>query len=537
MKRGKDEDKDDAALVNNSNNNNSNSKTNKESPNIGSNSTDANSSGNNNTPCTVRTTGRVKKPKLVYDPSDNYVSRGSRHSLPAAASSSQSQPSQATPANANALQQQPTVSQSPASSQSQSQSETQPQAQSSASQSKPANQQAALAAERPSTSAAKEDAKETVPTVEQQRNFDTCMKCGKSEAKRGSGYKSNFLTCKSCALKWHFTCLPVTFEVLTNARKKFKCEKCRRCFTCMSNKAKDKVKEMIMCSICANAYHLDCHWPAIMRNKLNDPKWKCDTCCPNYNPYNGEADEATKIQPKSPPRKSKAGRKKRATSDPAAAAVAAKKAALQQSHNKNENTENSKPIIISNNNNNNNNNSNNIKNNNDNNTKKPSTIVSQAPDNDDVVQVISKDEIDVVNGIIDLAPLTNYSPDTSLPTLTFVVSQEDKENDDSVEIIEDVEDIVVVSTSVSPPIDEQIFATETVQTWSIDDVVDYVEKFYPREAEVFRTQEIDGAALMVLSRQDVIDRFGLKLGPALRIYELVLNLQTSMDDVSIGWCD
>ncbi|XP_017870401.1 PREDICTED: transcriptional repressor NF-X1 homolog [Drosophila arizonae] len=533
MKRGKDEDKDDAALINSSNNNNNNSKTNKESPNIGSNSTDANSSGNNNTPCTVRTTGRVKKPKQVYDPSDNYVSRGSRNSLPAAASSSQSQ---ATPANANALQQQSTVSQSPASSQSQSQSEAQPQAQSSASQSKPANQQAALAAERPSTSAAKEDAKETVPvpTVEQQRNFDTCMKCGKSEAKRGSGYKSNFLTCKSCALKWHFACLPITFEVLTNARKKFKCEKCRRCFTCMSNKAKDKVKEMIMCSICANAYHLGCHWPAIMRDKLNDPKWKCDTCCPNYNPYNGEADEVTKIQPKSPPRKSKAGRKKRATSDPAAAAVVAKKAALQQSHNKNENTENSKPIIISNN---NNNNSNNIKNNNDNNTNKPSTIVSQTPDNDDVVQVISKDEIDVVNGIIDLAPLTNYSSDTSLPTLTFVVSQEDKETDDSVEIIEDVEDIVVVSASLSPPVDEQILSTETVQTWSIDDVVDYVEKFYPREADVFRTQEIDGAALMVLSRQDVIDRFGLKLGPALRIYELVLSLQTSTDDVSIGWCD
>ncbi|TDG41152.1 hypothetical protein AWZ03_012426 [Drosophila navojoa] len=534
MKRGKEEDKNDAAHNNSSNSNHGNSKTNKESPNIGSNSTDANSSGsNNNTPSTVRTTGRVKKPKQVYDPSDNYVSRGSRNSLPAAAPSSQSQPSQATPGNANALQQQPTVSQSSGTSQSQSQSEAQPQAQSSASPSKATNQQAALASERPSTSTAKEDAKETVPvpSVEQQRNFDTCMKCGKSEAKRGSGYKSNFLTCKTCTMKWHFACLPITFEVLTNARKKFKCEKCRRCVTCMIRKTKDRVKELIMCCICANAYHLDCHWPAVMREKLKDPKWKCYSCCPSYNPYNGEAEELATSEPKSPPRKSKAGRKKRPTSEPADAADVAKKPALQQSLKKNEIIENPKPINISDTINNNNN---------DSNTNKPSPIVSQTPDNADIVQVIRKDDIDVVNGIIDLAPLTSCSTTTTLSTLTLVLSQQNKENDDCLEIVENGtygDDIVVLAAALSPPRDEEIIVMEAVQTWSIDDVVGYVERFYPREADVFRVQEIDGAALMVLSRQDVIDRFGLKLGPALRIYELVLSLQTSTNDVSIGWCD
>jgi len=35
----------------------------------------------------------------------------------------------------------------------------------------------------------------------QNRNFDTCQKCGKSEPKRGSGHKSNFLTCKGCMQK------------------------------------------------------------------------------------------------------------------------------------------------------------------------------------------------------------------------------------------------------------------------------------------------------------------------------------------------
>ncbi|XP_023179537.1 integrator complex subunit 12 [Drosophila hydei] len=503
MKRGKDEDKDDVAV--NNNNNNSTNKINNASPNvnIGSNSTDANSSSNNNTPCTVRTTGRVKKPKLVYDPSDNYISRGSRNSLPAAASS-QSQPAQSTSVSANALQQQQTLSQQLASSQSLT------------SQSNTANQQAALASDLASQSAAnssgKDDSKETVavPSAEQQRNFDTCMKCGKSEAKRGSGYKSNFLTCKSCTLKWHFLCLPITFEILTNARKKFKCEKCRRCLICMTSKNGDKLKELVMCCACANVYHLDCHWPPIMRDKLSDPKWKCYSCCPNYNPYNTEDDGAapgasSKIDPKSPPRKSKAGRKKRATSDPAAAIV--KKTASNHVLNKN-------GIIENSNNNNNNNNAN-----------KPSTIVSKTCDSATVIPAFSKQESEKVKGSCELAPSSNCPPNTSIPILTLPISKEDKENGENKKIV--------------PALTTGNEESEVlpVQTWNVEQVVGYVEKFYPREASVFKSQEIDGAALMVLTRQDVIDRFGLKLGPALRIYELVLGLQTSVDDVTLAWCE
>jgi len=40
-----------------------------------------------------------------------------------------------------------------------------------------------------------------MPSAEQLRNYDTCIKCHKSEPKRGSGYKSNYLACKACTLK------------------------------------------------------------------------------------------------------------------------------------------------------------------------------------------------------------------------------------------------------------------------------------------------------------------------------------------------
>ncbi|XP_030567988.1 uncharacterized protein LOC115767797 [Drosophila novamexicana] len=494
MKRSKDEDKDDvgvgnAALGNNSNNNNNNNSkiNNNASPNIssGSNSNDANS-GSGNTPGAVRTTGRVKKPKQVYDPSDNYISRGSRNSLPAPAPAPLTAQPPSPAQNTSAIQQQ------------QRQLSPQPQAQTLATQStNPPSQQAALvsASEVAHQTVAKEETSETVsvPSAEQQRNFDTCMKCGKSEAKRGSGYKSNFLTCKSCSLKWHFTCLPITFEILTNARKKYKCEKCRRCRNCMTTKCADTVQELLMCCVCANVYHLDCHWPRVMRDKLDDVKWKCYSCDPRYNSLDTD-DDVAKIEPQSPPRKSKAGRKKRATSDPAV--VVAKKIAANQVLTKNGLTDRcSSPSKIQ-------------------------TVVNASPS---AATTLSMQENEPSKETKE-ATQPQSPPIASVPVPALPTSIEDKENGES-------------TNTPQTAVPESGDPSSTVQTWNVDEVVSYVEKYYPREADVFKTQEIDGAALMVLTRQDIIDRFGLKLGPALRIYELVLALQNSVDDVTLAWCD
>ena len=47
-----------------------------------------------------------------------------------------------------------------------------------------------------------------------------------------------------------------------------------------------------------------------------------------------------------------------------------------------------------------------------------------------------------------------------------------------------------------------------------------------RHAKVFFDEEIDGAGILVLQREDVVRRMGIKLGPALKIYNRVLALQT-----------
>ncbi|KAH8386688.1 hypothetical protein KR093_001966, partial [Drosophila rubida] len=413
------------------------------------------------------------KPKLVYDPSDNYISRGARTSLPATLSS------------------------------------------------------AAVAAPAPPPVAATATTTTTAtqPTTEQQqllqRNFDTCSKCAKSEPKRGSGYKSNFLACRTCALKWHFNCLPTAFEILTNARKRFKCDKCRRCRVCNNAKLVDKVPDkLLMCCVCANVYHQVCHWPHVADSKLNDCSWKCYGCDPNYNTLDTDtstesADVApiatqpsTSTSPPLPPpppsRKSKVGRKKRAASDPAPAN--AKKQALAKDDDLELEHEHDSQL-----------------------EEKSSTVLDEV----EHPQEESKSQVPSPQPVADAAD-TEASSTSAVPAIDLSEGPDDAPADQQNGEADDVEQI---DDDEEEQAAEELPQQPVVQSWNVEQVVSFVEKYYPHESNIFKSQEIDGAALMVLTRQDIIDRFGLKLGPSLRIYQLVLSLQTSLDDVTLGWVE
>jgi len=51
----------------------------------------------------------------------------------------------------------------------------------------------------------------------------------------------------------------------------------------------------------------------------------------------------------------------------------------------------------------------------------------------------------------------------------------------------------------------------------------------------FTFQEIDGHALLMMSRKDVVCGLNLLLGPALKIYRHVLKLQFRRDDPELYW--
>ncbi|XP_017119881.1 histone-lysine N-methyltransferase 2D [Drosophila elegans] len=418
---------------------------------------DASASG-----ASVRTTGRVKKPKLVYDPSDNYVSRASsnRSSLGAAGAA-------AAPATVI-----PGVQQS-----------------------------------SPAKDAAKElvasDSQDSIPNTavsEQQpaqnRNYDTCQKCSKSEPKRGSGHKSNFLTCKGCMQKWHFPCLPINFENQSLARKKYKCEKCRYCQVCNV-----RGRDLAICSNCVDAYHADCNDPTIKQAKSVDtnPKWKCFRCeasnsGQNTSPSSEEqaggrkSNASREEQPVTvvvAARKSNAGRKKRVQSDPTGQEKPAKIEKLGK--------------------------------------RSPPLKMDEKKERKEV----AKEE-----------KVEKMEEQREQPVVVVKVEKVEQEEDDGENKHEHMQPEHPSRLTPPPPAaaDSPVdIKGQPVSSWSVEQVVGFVAKHYPKEANVFRYQDIDGASLLLLTRQDVMNGFGLKLGPALRVFELVMSLQSRSDDVRLAW--
>ncbi|XP_025994323.1 uncharacterized protein LOC105193093 [Solenopsis invicta] len=73
------------------------------------------------------------------------------------------------------------------------------------------------------------------------------------------------------------------------------------------------------------------------------------------------------------------------------------------------------------------------------------------------------------------------------------------------------------------------------RNWTSEQVYQYFARLFPKEAEVFRQQEIDGHALLMMNRKDVLCGLNLLLGPALKIYRHVLKLQFRRDDPELYW--
>ncbi|KAF6769208.1 hypothetical protein AHF37_11989 [Paragonimus kellicotti] len=84
-----------------------------------------------------------------------------------------------------------------------------------------------------------------------------------------------------------------------------------------------------------------------------------------------------------------------------------------------------------------------------------------------------------------------------------------------------------VDTNHSHGVPEHLLRPDDVRAWSVDHVRDWLlEEGFSREAEAFSQQEIDGACLLLMKRMDVLTELGIKLGPAVKIYERIKRLQS-----------
>lgn len=74
-----------------------------------------------------------------------------------------------------------------------------------------------------------------------------------------------------------------------------------------------------------------------------------------------------------------------------------------------------------------------------------------------------------------------------------------------------------------------------VRKWDCEEVYTYFTAKTPEYAQLFKDNQIDGDALLLIKREDVLNRFSLKLGPALRVYSHIVALQYKNNNPILAW--
>lgn len=88
----------------------------------------------------------------------------------------------------------------------------------------------------------------------------------------------------------------------------------------------------------------------------------------------------------------------------------------------------------------------------------------------------------------------------------------DNEQDDDLEE-EDEEDDIILSP----------------MEWNVDDVTEFLIKHDCQEyCELFAKNQVDGRKLMQFTQQDIVQLLGNKLGPAVKIYELIKSMKATV---------
>ncbi|XP_055377366.1 histone acetyltransferase KAT6B [Condylostylus longicornis] len=73
-----------------------------------------------------------------------------------------------------------------------------------------------------------------------------------------------------------------------------------------------------------------------------------------------------------------------------------------------------------------------------------------------------------------------------------------------------------------------------ISSWSCEKLSEFMKKIFPYGAKLLREQDIDGQSLLLMTRKDVLS-LNLKLGPALRLYNFIVSLQTRKNDSYATW--
>ncbi|NWU95913.1 LMBL1 protein, partial [Upupa epops] len=71
-----------------------------------------------------------------------------------------------------------------------------------------------------------------------------------------------------------------------------------------------------------------------------------------------------------------------------------------------------------------------------------------------------------------------------------------------------------------------------VAKWSVEEVASFIQQLpgCKEYATVFRDEQIDGEAFLLLTQSDIVKILNIKLGPALKIYNTILMFKAADDN-------
>lgn len=383
---------------------------------------------------TIRTTGRIKKPKTVFDPSDNYLPRAQRLSV-------------STPTSIGG------------------------------------NNQSDRRSSQSRMSTASSDSGSVVQK-------EVCVVCGKRESKRPAfATKNRLISCMECESKIHKLCLKVDFEDFEQLRQKYKCDRCSPCSTCNKAGYVENSEGVLICSLCTQLYHNSCLLPKALKDGEEQARdWKCYKCAkdPNSSECATEPQDTngTEELPVNKILEIVGGQVQTLPSTTKSIPASATSRDCSPTSELN---------------------------------------LKRAHSNDDL-----KNDDRCISNAIDQenGPAEEKRTKTVTSVTTVDCGGETRSTKAHSQSVDNLRD------SPNETADDDI---PDVKNWSVDQVHDYFQKQFPNEAYVFKDQEIDGRSLLLLKRSDVIKKLPLKLGPSLRIYSVILKIQSQINDPTLGW--
>lgn len=311
-----------------------------------------------------------------------------------------------------------------------------------------------------------------------------CDFCLQTAAANRRGEPEELLICRDCGNKAHPSCMNYSPELvhrITSDASAWQCIDCKACIIC--NDSGDP-GSLLFCDACDKGYHMQCHVPPLATMPIG--KWVCYNCQNHPISPVRLADSSGFVKPET------------ATVKPEGPSnlTLADDLRLQCDEDMSECTVEVKDIHIQV---------------NAENVQRELEMLSQDGVTNDINGNIARsthnysaDDCEANDTSTTTSVSKNVVNDTGLPESPAPCCDPAKDTDRSKNNL--------------PP--------ET-SLWSVKEVMSFFSSLgFPEEAKSFQNQEIDGKALLLMSRNDVLTGMSIKLGPALKIYVHIARLQS-----------